>query len=288
MKRGSWAVVSPLCASTLGNEPNCSLLSAAQCCVGLFLLLLLARFWLLVALYVLWLYLDWETPQDWRTQVAGGTKLDCMEALQGYFPIKIIKTVDLDPQHNYLMGFHPHGVLVAGAFGNFCTNYTEFKDLFPGLTPYLHILPFWFRCPFFREYIIFFILFLLLNLPPRVLRNRHADAPGEIRQRPLLKMNQRDSLRTPYGPRPPENYEPLIPDFVAESGIKFDTHRLTEIDFFIVFFSEAFVNLMVEQTNLYARQFLEQNPRSSFSNWSPVDAVEMMQFLGPGPSIWGS
>ncbi|KAF7243188.1 2-acylglycerol O-acyltransferase 1 [Varanus komodoensis] len=67
---------------------------------------------------------------------------------------KLIKTSDLDPSHNYLFGFHPHGVLVAGAFGNFCTEYTGFQKLFPGLTPYLHILPFWFRCPFFREYIM--------------------------------------------------------------------------------------------------------------------------------------
>ncbi|CAJ0928404.1 unnamed protein product [Ranitomeya imitator] len=84
----------------------------------------------------------------------------------------------------------------------------------------------------------------------------------------------------PIWTRPPENYEPLIPDIVAESGIKFDNTGLTELDFFKVFFSEAFVNLMVEQTNLYARQFLDQNSGSSYSNWSPVDAVEMMQFWG--------
>uniref|UniRef100_A0A2K5DZS0 2-acylglycerol O-acyltransferase 1 n=1 Tax=Aotus nancymaae TaxID=37293 RepID=A0A2K5DZS0_AOTNA len=79
------------------------------------------------------------------------TKLD-------YFPIHVstilIKTQDLDPSHNYIFGFHPHGVLVAGAFGNFCTNYSDFKELFPGFTAYLHVLPFWFRCPLFREYLM--------------------------------------------------------------------------------------------------------------------------------------
>ncbi|CAJ0950649.1 unnamed protein product [Ranitomeya imitator] len=149
VKRHSFS--SKLCVEM---SPNCSLLSAAQCCVGLFLLLLLARFWLLVALYVLWLYLDWETPQTGGRRWQWVRNWTVWKHFKEYFPIKIIKTVDLDPQHNYLMGFHPHGVLVAGAFGNFCTNYTEFKDLFPGLTPYLHILPFWFRCPFFREYIM--------------------------------------------------------------------------------------------------------------------------------------
>nr|XP_021523203.1 2-acylglycerol O-acyltransferase 1 [Aotus nancymaae] len=71
-----------------------------------------------------------------------------------YFPIHLIKTQDLDPSHNYIFGFHPHGVLVAGAFGNFCTNYSDFKELFPGFTAYLHVLPFWFRCPLFREYLM--------------------------------------------------------------------------------------------------------------------------------------
>ncbi|KAM8953506.1 2-acylglycerol O-acyltransferase 1 [Pelodytes ibericus] len=129
-----------------------SFLLLAQCCVGIFVLLVIARFWLLVALYVLWLYLDWETPE------VGGRRFQWVRNwtvwlfFKEYFPIRLVKSADLDPQHNYLMGFHPHGVLVAGAFSNFCTNYTGFTELFPGLTPYLHILPFWFRCPFFREY----------------------------------------------------------------------------------------------------------------------------------------
>lgn len=62
--------------------------------------------------------------------------------------------MDLDPKRNYLFGFHPHGVLVAGGFGNFCTEASGFATLFPGLTPYLLLLPFWFRVPFFRDYIM--------------------------------------------------------------------------------------------------------------------------------------
>lgn len=68
--------------------------------------------------------------------------------------LQLIKTSDLDTSHNYLFGFHPHGILATGAFGNFCTEYTGFKELFPGFTPYLHILPVWFGCPFFRDYIL--------------------------------------------------------------------------------------------------------------------------------------
>lgn len=70
------------------------------------------------------------------------------------FPSQLVKTADLDPRHNYILGFHPHGVLVAGAFTNFCTYATGFREMFPGLTSYLLMLPLWFRAPFFRDYIM--------------------------------------------------------------------------------------------------------------------------------------
>ena len=70
-------------------------------------------------------------------------------------PLQLVKTADLDPHNNYVLGFHPHGVLVAGAFTNFCTHSTGFRRLFPGLNSYLLMLPLWFRAPFFRDYIMF-------------------------------------------------------------------------------------------------------------------------------------
>ncbi|KGL78119.1 2-acylglycerol O-acyltransferase 1, partial [Tinamus guttatus] len=125
----------------------------AEFCCGFFVILILSNFWFLGVLYLLWLYHDWDMP------CAGGRRFQCIrnwtiwKYFREYFPIKLIKTSELSPKHNYLLGFHPHGVLVAGAFGNFCTG-SSFKTLFPGITPYLHITPIWFRCPFFREYIM--------------------------------------------------------------------------------------------------------------------------------------
>ncbi|XP_056419226.1 piggyBac transposable element-derived protein 4-like [Hyla sarda] len=78
----------------------------------------------------------------------------------------------------------------------------------------------------------------------------------------------------------PESYEAQIPGFVANSGIQFNTDGLTEIDYFKYFFSDELVNLIVEQTNLYAQQFLAQNNTSSFSNWTPVTSNEMLKFWG--------
>lgn len=65
-----------------------------------------------------------------------------------------MKTADLDPRKNYVLGFHPHGILVAGAFTNFCTEATGFSKLFPGLRNSLLMLPLWFRAPFFRDYVM--------------------------------------------------------------------------------------------------------------------------------------
>ncbi|KAA8586461.1 hypothetical protein FQN60_000297 [Etheostoma spectabile] len=70
------------------------------------------------------------------------------------FFAQLVKTADLDPSHNYILGFHPHGVLVAGAFTNFCIYATGFRQLFPGLTSYMLMLPLWFRFPFFRDYVM--------------------------------------------------------------------------------------------------------------------------------------
>ncbi|KAJ8254747.1 hypothetical protein GJAV_G00196930 [Gymnothorax javanicus] len=131
-----------------------SFLALAQCCLAGFILLCLSQWWLLALLYAGWLYLDRDTPTTGGRRSHWVRSWTVWKYFRDYFPISLIKTVDLDPKHNYLFGFHPHGVLVAGAFANFCTEASGFATLFPGLTPYLLMLPFWFRVPFFRDYIM--------------------------------------------------------------------------------------------------------------------------------------
>uniref|UniRef100_A0A7N8YRW6 Acyltransferase n=2 Tax=Mastacembelus armatus TaxID=205130 RepID=A0A7N8YRW6_9TELE len=131
-----------------------SFLALAQCCLAAFVLLALSDWWILALLYAGWLWLDWDTP------TCGGRRSNWVRSwtvwgyFRDYFPITLVKTIDLDPKKNYVFGFHPHGVLVAGAFGNFCTEATGFSRLFPGLKPHLLMLPFWFRVPLFRDYIM--------------------------------------------------------------------------------------------------------------------------------------
>ncbi|XP_054979274.1 2-acylglycerol O-acyltransferase 1 [Sorex araneus] len=126
----------------------------AQACIGIFVILVIYNYWFLYIPYLTWMSFDWYTPEK------GGRRLDWVRNmivwryLKEYFPIHLIKTQDLDPSHNYIFGFHPHGVLVAGAFGNFCNNHSSFKELFPGFTMYLHTLSYWFSFPFFREFML--------------------------------------------------------------------------------------------------------------------------------------
>ncbi|XP_072447535.1 2-acylglycerol O-acyltransferase 1-like isoform X2 [Chiloscyllium punctatum] len=125
-----------------------------QCCLVIFVLLFLTDYWYIAAIYAGWLHLDRETPRSGGRRSAWVRSWAVWRYFRDYFPITLVKTAELDPKHNYLFGFHPHGVLVAGAFGNFCTEATGFSRLFPGLTSYLLMLPFWFKMPFYREYIM--------------------------------------------------------------------------------------------------------------------------------------
>ncbi|XP_023287205.1 2-acylglycerol O-acyltransferase 2-A-like isoform X2 [Seriola lalandi dorsalis] len=131
-----------------------SFLALAQCCLAAFVLLALSDWWVVALLYAGWLWLDWDTPTSGGRRSRWVRSWTVWEYFRDYFPITLVKTVDLDPKKNYIFGFHPHGVLVAGGFGNFCTEATGFSRLFPGLTSHLLMLPFWFRVPLFRDYIM--------------------------------------------------------------------------------------------------------------------------------------
>ncbi|XP_031695395.1 2-acylglycerol O-acyltransferase 2-B-like isoform X1 [Anarrhichthys ocellatus] len=149
-----------------------SFLALAQCCLAAFVLLALSDWWIVALLYAGWLWLDWDTPTCGGRRSQWVRSWGIWEFFRDYFPLTLIKSVDLDPKKNYIFGFHPHGVpvavltclalpvcpsgvLVAGAFGNFCTEATGFSRLFPGLRSHLLMLPFWFRVPLFRDYIMY-------------------------------------------------------------------------------------------------------------------------------------
>ncbi|XP_065601847.1 2-acylglycerol O-acyltransferase 2 isoform X1 [Cyrtonyx montezumae] len=131
-----------------------SFLCLAQCCTAAFIGLLFTRFWLLSVLYAVWWFLDREAP------LRGGRRIHLVRNsvvwrhMRDYFPVTLVKTAELDPRQNYLVGFHPHGVLAVGAFINFGTEASGFSTIFPGITPHLMMLSVWFRIPFLRDYLM--------------------------------------------------------------------------------------------------------------------------------------
>ncbi|CAF1689686.1 unnamed protein product, partial [Adineta ricciae] len=74
--------------------------------------------------------------------------------VSNYFPIKLVKTEDLDPSRNYIFGCHPHGTITLGAGINFLTEATHFSTLFPGIRPHLMALHSNFFFPVLRELIL--------------------------------------------------------------------------------------------------------------------------------------
>ncbi|CAD7673022.1 2-acylglycerol O-acyltransferase 2 [Vulpes vulpes] len=131
-----------------------SFLALAQICTVVFVGLLFTRFWLVSVLYAAWWYLDRDTPRQGGRPVQALRRCFMWKYMRDYFPVTLVKTAELDPSRNYLAGFHPHGVLAAGAFVNLCTESTGFPSLFPGIRSHLMMLTLWFRVPFFRDYIM--------------------------------------------------------------------------------------------------------------------------------------
>ena len=86
----------------------------------------------------------WKYAQD----------LEVWNQMRDYFPVHLHKTCELDPKQRYIFGFHPHGVLVVGAFMHFCTEATGFSKKFPGITPYLLALNGFFKFPLVSDIIL--------------------------------------------------------------------------------------------------------------------------------------
>lgn len=75
-------------------------------------------------------------------------------AFASYFPARLHRTVELEPNRKYIFGYHPHGIISHGAFAAFGTEALGFSDLFPGITNTLLTLDSNFRVPFYRDYLL--------------------------------------------------------------------------------------------------------------------------------------
>lgn len=119
--------------------------------IYLFIQLVYSKYWWAVLIYGVWMLNDIEICNRGGRSSEWVRNWIWWRYLADYFPIKLVKTVDLDPSKNYMFACFPHGVISLGAFSSFCTNATDFKKLFPGMTCHLITLGGHFLVPFFRD-----------------------------------------------------------------------------------------------------------------------------------------
>ncbi|XP_023139805.1 2-acylglycerol O-acyltransferase 3b [Amphiprion ocellaris] len=131
-----------------------SFLFLGVACIILMVYLMFTSLWPLSALSFAWLVVDWQTPERGGRRKTFVRKWRVWEHYRDFFPIKLVKTAELNPNKNYVLGCHPHGIMSAGAFACFSTDSCGFTEAFPGVRPTLAILAGLFRIPLFREYLM--------------------------------------------------------------------------------------------------------------------------------------
>ncbi|XP_067113518.1 2-acylglycerol O-acyltransferase 3b [Osmerus mordax] len=123
-------------------------------CIILTVYLMFTSLWPVTVLNLIWLVFDWNTPER------GGRRKLCVRQwkvwthFKNYFPVKLVKTADLKPSRNYVVGCHPHGIMSCGGFVCFSTESCGFQELFPGIRSTLVVLAGLFRIPLLREYLM--------------------------------------------------------------------------------------------------------------------------------------
>ncbi|XP_056140331.1 2-acylglycerol O-acyltransferase 3b [Lampris incognitus] len=128
------------------------LLGAA--CVVVMVWCMFTSLWPLTTLYFIWLVQDWHTPERGGRRTEFLRNWTVWKHVRDYFPIKLVKTAEMNPNRNYVFGCHPHGIMSVGAFTCFSTESCGFAETFPGMRSSLAVLAGLFKIPLFREYIM--------------------------------------------------------------------------------------------------------------------------------------
>ncbi|EDO41259.1 predicted protein [Nematostella vectensis] len=126
-------------------------------CGLMVLLLILPATSLVAAIYLGWTYVvNYNKPSRGGRIIPWCRRLKMWKYFCEFFPISLIKTADLDPQKNYIICYHPHGIMSLGALGNFCSEATGFSEKFPGITPHILTLAGNMKFPVTRDYMMAF------------------------------------------------------------------------------------------------------------------------------------
>ncbi|XP_029828946.3 2-acylglycerol O-acyltransferase 1 [Ixodes scapularis] len=114
-------------------------------------LLFFTPFYYVPLLYTIWMVYDFKTPKRGGRPNGWVRRWLVWKYARDYYPVSLVKTGELDPNRNYIFGYHPHGISCVGAFLNFGTDATGFSELYPGITTLLLTLNINVHCPLSRE-----------------------------------------------------------------------------------------------------------------------------------------
>jgi hypothetical protein len=110
--------------------------------------------WWVGVVYMIYYYYDMGIGERGGRYHSWIRQLSVYRYFVDYFPMKLVKTHDLDPEKTYLFGYHPHGIMSYGAFIAFGTDQLGFHKLFPGITPRLLTLNCNFYVPIVRDSVL--------------------------------------------------------------------------------------------------------------------------------------
>lgn len=83
--------------------------------------------------------------------------------------------------------------------------------------------------------------------------------------------------------RPVDGTLPSTLPFTAEPGLQIDASNFTHWELVKLFLTDDIMNILVQQTNMYAEQFITSHTLSSKSRvnrWHDTDTNEMWKFIG--------
>ncbi|KAI8897133.1 diacylglycerol acyltransferase [Globomyces pollinis-pini] len=103
--------------------------------------------------YIIYIYLD-PAPEMGGRKVAWLRNLPLWVYMRDFFPMKLVKTCDLDPSRNYVFGYHPHGIIGVGAWVNFATEANGFSNMFHGIDLRLLTLTLNFNVPLVHDFLL--------------------------------------------------------------------------------------------------------------------------------------
>ncbi|GAB6024246.1 Diacylglycerol O-acyltransferase 2 [Chamberlinius hualienensis] len=101
-------------------------------------------------LYFAWFFYDRNTSATGSRRLVATYPFFLPNVVK-FWPMRLIKTSDLDPNKNYVCGCHPHGVIPMGSFTNVATDINDFSLKFPGIKSTVIAFDLLFYLPIVRD-----------------------------------------------------------------------------------------------------------------------------------------